>query len=315
MLKYLSTLSNLPDSCKLPDPPMSTDDPLLKTGVIGLGAMGSGMAQNLYRHGALAAAWNRSRQRIETLSAEPGFPLVGQLTDLVKRSELIISCVSTDRDLLEVIDRISPELTAGQVVLDSSTVSVETARKAAHRLASRGVGFIDGPVSGGREGAHNGTLVMMAGGDEATLERLRPTLACISRSVTHMGPVGSGQATKAVNQIMAAGINQAVTEALAFGQAQGLDMARVIEVISGGAAGNWFLAHRGASMLDSRFEPGFKLALHHKDLEICRAMAQGKGVQSPLLEMTLADYRQLLEEGHGEEDISTLFRLKHRLYE
>jgi 3-hydroxyisobutyrate dehydrogenase len=92
-------------------------------------------------------------------------------------------------------------------------------------------------------------------------------------------------------------------------------MARVIEVISGGAAGNWFLEHRGVSMLQGRFEPGFKLALHHKDLEICRAMAKDKGVQSPLLEMTLADYRRLLDEGHGEEDISTLFRLKHRLYE
>jgi 3-hydroxyisobutyrate dehydrogenase len=199
--------------------------------------------------------------------------------------------------------------------LDTSTVSVDTAREAARQIESRGAGFIDGPVSGGREGAHKGSLVMMAGGDEATLERLRPTLACITRAVTRMGPIGAGQATKAVNQIMAAGINQAVTEALAFGQAQDLDMSRVIEVISGGAAGNWFLEHRGASMLEGRFEPGFKLALHHKDLEICRAMAQDQGVRSPLLEMTLADYRELLDEGHGEEDISSLFRLKTRLYE
>jgi 3-hydroxyisobutyrate dehydrogenase len=294
---------------------MSTHNQSVKTGVIGLGAMGSGMALNLHRHAALAAAWNRTRQRAEVFAADPSFPLVERLDELVERSELIITCVSTDRDLLQVIEQIIPHLNSDKVVLDTSTVSMETAREVARQIRARGAEFIDGPVSGGREGAHKGTLVMMAGGDEATLERLRPTLACITRSVTHMGPVGSGQATKAVNQIMAAGINQAVTEALAFGQAQGLDMARVIEVISGGAAGNWFLEHRGASMLQGRFEPGFKLALHHKDLEICRAMAHDKGVRSPLLEMTLADYRQLLEQGHGEEDISTLFRLKHRLYE
>jgi 3-hydroxyisobutyrate dehydrogenase len=294
---------------------MSTHRSYLKTAVIGLGAMGSGMALNLHRNGALVAAWNRSRQRAEALAAEASLPLVEQLPELVKQAELIITCVSTDRDLLQVIDRISPGLGSGQVVLDSSTVSVETAREAARRLESRGADFIDGPVSGGREGAHYGTLVMMAGGDEAVLERLRPTLTCFTRSVTLMGPVGAGQATKAVNQIMAAGINQAVTEALAFGQARGLDMTRVIEVIGGGAAGNWFLDHRGTSMLAGRFEPGFKLALHHKDLEICRAMAEDQGVHSPLLEMTLADYRKLLDEGYGEEDISTLFRLKHRLYE
>jgi 3-hydroxyisobutyrate dehydrogenase len=169
-------------------------------------------------------------------------------------------------------------------------------------------------VSGGSEGATNGTLVMMAGGDAAMLEKLRPTLACFTRMVTRMGPVGAGQATKAVNQIMAAGINQAVTEALAFGQAQGLDMEQVIQVVSGGAAGNWFLDHRGRSMLAGRFEPGFKLALHHKDLQICRQMAEARNARSPLLEMTLADYKELLTEGHGEEDISSLFQLKQQLY-
>ena len=294
---------------------MSTHSPLLKTGVIGLGAMGSGMALNLHRHGTLVAAWNRTRQRAEALTSDPGFPLVDELAVLVKGSELILTCVSTDRDLLQVIGQISPELRPGQVVLDTSTVSLATAREASRLVESRGAGFIDGPVSGGREGAHQGTLVMMAGGTADLLQKLHPTLACITRSVTLMGPTGAGQATKAVNQIMAAGINQAVTEALAFGQAQGLDMPQVIEVISGGAAGNWFLEHRGASMLAGRFEPGFKLALHHKDLEICRAMALDQGVSPPLLEMTLADYRKLLDEGHGEEDISTLFRLKHRLYE
>ncbi len=293
---------------------MQSDSNLLTTSVLGLGAMGSGMALNLQRCGKLTAAWNRTRERVEKWAFSEKIPLVDEISDAVSHSELIITCVSTDADLLEVVERITPALKADQILLDSSTVSVETARETARRVAACGVGFIDGPVSGGSEGARSGDLVMMAGGDAAMLDKLRPTLSCFTRSVTHMGPVGAGQASKAVNQIMAAGINQAVSEALAFGQAQGLDMQQVIEVISGGAAGNWFLDHRGRSMLENHFEPGFKLALHHKDLQICRHMAEAKGVRSPLLELTLADYQELLAEGYGEEDISTLFHLKRRLY-
>jgi 3-hydroxyisobutyrate dehydrogenase len=291
---------------------MSNPSNLLKTGIIGLGAMGSGMALNLHRRGALIAAWNRTWQRVEHLTTDTRFPLVDDITEIASQAELIITCVSTDADLLEVIERITPTLTPEKTLLDTSTVSVATAREAARRVATQGAGFIDGPVSGGSEGARNGTLVMMAGGDAASLDQLRPTLESFTRAVTHMGPVGAGQATKAVNQIMAAGINQAVTEALAFGQAQGLDMQQVIEVISGGAAGNWFLDHRGKSMLAGRFEPGFKLALHHKDLEICRQMAEASGISLPLTEKTLTDYRKLLDAGHGNEDISALFRLKRQ---
>jgi len=128
--------------------------------------------------------------------------------------------------------------------------------------------------------------------------------------IIHMGPIGAGQATKAVNQVMAAGINQAVTAALAFGQAQGLPMAQVVNVVSGGAAGNWFLAHRGKTMLEGIYEPGFKLALHHKDLQICQAMAERQGLSIDFLDQTLTDYQQLMAEGYGDEDISALYRLK-----
>ena len=128
--------------------------------------------------------------------------------------------------------------------------------------------------------------------------------------IMHMGPTGSGQATKAVNQIMAAGINQAVTEALAFAQAQNLPMEKVIEVISGGAAGNWFLQHRGPTMTRGVFAPGFKLALHHKDLLICQSMAKQTGASTTLIDMTIADYELLMEGNYGDEDISALYRLK-----
>jgi 3-hydroxyisobutyrate dehydrogenase len=128
--------------------------------------------------------------------------------------------------------------------------------------------------------------------------------------ITHIGETGSGQATKAINQIMCAGINQAVTEALAVAQAQNLPMNKVIEVIAGGAAGNWFLDHRGTTMTQGEFSTGFKLALHHKDLKIAQAMAAQVGVATPLTDMTITDYQQLMADGYGDEDISALYRLK-----
>ncbi len=153
---------------------------------------------------------------------------------------------------------------------------------------------------------------MMVGGEAEVLERVRGPLAAIAATIVHIGPTGSGQATKAVNQIMAAGINQAVTEAMAFGEAMGLDMDKVIDVVSQGAAANWFLSHRGRTMLQGQFNPGFKVALHHKDLRICQAMAAQAGLQVPIVEMTLRDYAELMRAKHGEEDISALFRIKHR---
>jgi 3-hydroxyisobutyrate dehydrogenase len=181
-------------------------------------------------------------------------------------------------------------------------------------LAQQGVDFVDAPVSGGVEGAKQGELAIMAGGEVAAIEKLTPVFDAIGSKVTHMGPVGSGQATKAVNQVMAAGINQAVTEALAFAKAQNLPMEKVIEVISGGAAGNWFLQHRGPTMVEDMFEPGFKVHLHHKDLTICKSIAEQLGVALPVVEMTLVHYWRLMNAGFGEEDISALYREKQRLF-
>ena len=285
------------------------------TTIIGLGAMGAGMAGNLHRAGMLAGAWNRSPERGKAAADTHGFALADNLAQAVTGSQLIITCVSADADLLEVTEQLLPVLQSGQVVLDTSTVSSDTAQRVAESYAKQGVGFIDGPVSGGREGAEKGTMVMMAGGEEETLQQIMPALEVITSRVVHMGPVGSGQATKAVNQIMAAGINQAVTEALAFGQANGLDMHKVIDVVGGGAAGNWFLDHRGKTMCEGTFEPGFRVALHHKDLKICQSMAAKHEVSLPVIEMTLVHYERLMEQQHGDEDISALFRLKKQLFE
>jgi 3-hydroxyisobutyrate dehydrogenase len=155
---------------------------------------------------------------------------------------------------------------------------------------------------------------MMAGGDADVLARIRPVLETIAGRIEHMGPVGAGQATKAVNQVMAAGINQAVSEALAFGEALDLPMDKVIEVVGSGAAGNWFLSHRGPGMTQGAFEPGFRVALHHKDLSICKQMAAELGVAMPVVEMTLIHYRRLMQAGYGDEDISALLREKRALF-
>lgn len=286
----------------------------MKTTVIGLGAMGAGMAGNLFRAGKLTHAWNRSPERATAAAAQHGFGIADSLEAAAGQADLVITSVSADEDLLEVTARLARAMTAGSVVLDTSTVSIETARTVSERLEAHGIHFLDAPVSGGKEGAEKGTLVMMVGGEAEVLRQVQPLLEHVSRKVIHMGPVGSGQATKAVNQIMCAGINQAVTEALAFGQNQGLDMDKVVEVVSGGAAGNWFVEHRGRSMTRGVFEPGFRVALHHKDLRICREMLAASGVQLPMVEMTLVHYERLMRDGHGDEDISALYRLKRSLF-
>jgi 3-hydroxyisobutyrate dehydrogenase len=287
----------------------------LPTGFIGLGAMGAPMAHNLYQAGYLAAAWNRSRQRLDAFLREHPLAAADSPAAVAQRARVLFTCVSADADLLEVVEQLLPGLQDGAVLIDCSTVSRAAAVAAADKVAAHGAGFLDAPVSGGVEGARQGTLAMMVGGDAQLLEQVRPALEVLAARVTHMGPVGSGQATKAVNQIMAAGINQAVTEALAFAEAQGLPMERVIEVVGSGAAGNWFLDHRGRSMVERRFAPGFKVTLHHKDLQICQQMAQEFGVALPVVEMTLIHYRRLMEAGCGDEDISALFRQKSALFE
>jgi 3-hydroxyisobutyrate dehydrogenase len=286
---------------------------MLRVGFAGLGAMGLPMARNLHRAGLLAAAWNRTAAKAAALAAETGVPAAATAAQLAAQCDVVVTCVSADQDLLEVIAAMAPALRAGAVVVDCSTVAAETARTAAARLAEVGAGFLDCPVSGGTEGAAAGTLSIMAGGDAAHLQQARPALEAMGGTIVHMGPVGAGQAAKATNQIMVAGINQAVTEALAFGRAQGLPMEQLIAALEKGAAGNWFLSKRGPTMIRGEFPLGFKVGLHAKDLEICRRMAADLGVKLPVVEMTLLHYDRLPEHS-AEEDISALFRLKSDMF-
>lgn len=285
----------------------------MKVGVIGLGAMGAPMAINFHHAGFLHMVWNRTRAKAEAVAVKTGVRIADTPQQLAGACNLIITCVSRDSDLLEVVRAVAETIQADAIVADTSTISAATARQAAATLTEKSAHFLDCPVSGGVEGARNGTLAIMAGGDEKILERVKPVLLAIASNIAYIGPTGSGQACKAVNQLMAAGINQAVTEALAFGLTQGLDMDKVVDIVATGAAGSWYLERRGKTMLGEKFTPGFKVGLHHKDLMICKAMLEKVTKASvPVLEATLADYEQLMREGHGDEDISALFHLKRK---
>lgn len=282
----------------------------MKAGFIGLGAMGFGMAKNLAKTGPPILVWNRTKSKAEALAQEANVSIASSLDEIASQVEVIFICVSADEDVLELVNQLLKSIKPQTIIVDSSTISSNTAKKAAALLASKQAYYIDAPVSGGVEGAKNGTLAIMVGGDEAILEKVTPLLNNICARICYMGPIGSGQGTKAVNQIMAAGINQAVIEALAFAQAEGLPMEKVIDVVSGGAAGNWFLDNRGLSMVRNEYDIGFKLKLHHKDLKICQSMAKNNLANLDLVEKTVIDYERLIEKGYAEEDISALFRLK-----
>ena len=285
----------------------------MNVGFVGLGAMGQGMARNLHRAGCLAGVWNRHVQKAQVFADDLGCRVAKSLIDLTAFCDVLILCVSADADVRQVISTLLPGLGEGKVVIDCSTVSARTAREVADLVRASGADFLDCPVTGGVEGAVKGSLTIMAGGEARTLEQVRPFLSAMGQRIIHFGPVGSGQAAKAVNQVIAAGINQAVTEGLAFGAALELPMDKLVDAVSGGAASSWFLQKRGPTMIQGVFKPGFKLSLHDKDLAICQAMALEMEVALPIVEMTRHHYRRLLAAGHGDEDISVLYRLKQAM--
>ena len=282
----------------------------IKVAFVGLGAMGVPMAGHLARAGLLAAVWNRSAGKARAAAEQFSVAAPDQLADVTALANVIVLCVSADSDVLGIVNTLAPNLKPGSVIVDHSTVSSVTARAARDIALTHGCEFIDAPVSGGVEGASNGKLSVMVGGTSAALERVRPALECYAARITHMGDIGAGQNTKAVNQGLVAGIAQAVCEGLALGESLGLDPAALLPTLGAGAAGNWFLEKRGATMLRDEFTVGFKLALLHKDLTIVRGLAEQAGVSQRVIDQSIADYADLMALGHGDEDISALIRLK-----
>ena len=287
----------------------------MRVGFVGLGAMGMHMARNLHRAGLLTAVWNRTPEKARTLAGELNVQAPATLEALGASVDAVVTCVSADSDVLEVVQELAKSLKSGAIVLDSSTVSAETARKAADILHPRSVEFLDCPVSGGTEGARDATLAIMVGGSEQAFERAGPILAAMGKTVTYFGPTGSGQAAKATNQIMCAGIIEAVSEAMAFARAQGLPLDKIVDTLGKGAGSSWYFVHRAPNMVRGAYPAGFRVRLHEKDLTICRDMAARFGVALPVVERMLDEYAELVARGYGDEDISATFRLKSELFE
>jgi len=283
----------------------------MKTGWIGLGAMGWPMAGHLHRHGHLTAVWNRSGERARAFAAEhEGITAADSPAALAASVDVICLCVSADDDLREVIAALRGSLRSGQVVIDHSTVAPATARDLAGALDALGVAFIDAPVTGGVEGAKNGQLAIMAGGEASAIEAARPVMNSYARVMHHLGPSGAGQSAKAVNQLMVAGIAEAVCESLALMERLELPRKPMLELLGGGAAGNWFLDKRGQTMLADSFDVGFDPKLLLKDLKICKNLCSEAGFESTVLAQALSDYQNLIDAGETGRDISSLFRHK-----
>jgi 3-hydroxyisobutyrate dehydrogenase len=280
----------------------------------GLGAMGAPMARSLHRAGLLTSVWNRTAQKAEALAAELRVRAAASLADLACDADVVVICVAADEDVLAVVDGLAAHLARDAIVIDCSTVSADTARAAAARLAERGAHFLDAPVSGGVEGAQKGTLAIMVGGEAHAFERAKPVLLAMGKTVEHFGASGAGQATKATNQIMCAGIIRAVAEAMAFARAHELPLDKVVATLGQGAGSSWYFVNRAPNMIRGVYPAGFRVRLHAKDLRICRDMAARFGVRLPVVEDMLAEYATLIEQGHGDEDISAAYRLKSALF-
>lgn len=276
--------------------------------------MGAPMARNLHRAGLLHSVWNRSAGKAQALAAELGVLAPASLAEFARSLDIVVVCVSADADVRAVIEGMVAGLGQDALVIDCSTVSADTARWAESYLAERGARFLDAPVSGGVEGAQKATLAIMCGGKPDSYDLARPVLVAMGKTVEHFGPSGSGQATKATNQIMCAGIIRACAEAMAFAGAHDLPLERVVSTLGAGAGSSWYFVHRAPNMVRGAYPAGFRVRLHAKDLRICHDMAARFGVQLPVVESMLAEYAQLIEQGYGDEDISATHRLKQALF-
>jgi len=286
----------------------------MQTGFVGLGAMGVHMARNLHSAGLLTGVWNRSPAKSSSLAAELKCHSFASLEELAGNCEAVVICVSADDDLRAVIAGLDPGLSPNMIVVDCSTVSATTARELHQHLDALGVGFLDCPVSGGVEGARQATLAIMSGGDETVFARALPILQKLGKTITYFGDSGAGQAAKATNQIMCAGIIQAVGEAMAFANAEGLPLDRLIETLGKGAGSSWYFVNRAPFMAHNDFPAGVRVRLHDKDLRICRDMAAKRGAVLPVVESTLQQYEKLMAAGFADEDISAIYRLKTLLF-
>jgi len=277
---------------------------------LGLGTMGAAMAANVARAGFRLVMWNRTPGRAPEL-LDLGASEATTPAEAVRSGDVAIVCVSDTPDVEAVLfgpSGAAEGAAAGTVIVDMSTISPSATRGFAARLAAKGVTLLDAPVSGGSEGARNGTLTIFVGGDAAALDRVRPVLAAMGTTITHCGPSGAGQAVKAVNQVIIAGAYLGVAEGLVLAMKAGLDPNLAVAALSGGAAQSWVLANRSERMIANEYPLGFRTALHLKDLRIALDLATELGAELPVTRLAAGLEEELVAGGHGDEDVSNLAR-------
>lgn len=288
---------------------------LTRVGFAGLGTMGAFMAANLARAGFPLTVWNRTPAKAADVVAL-GATLASSPAELARHCDLVVACLTDAPQVEEVLfgpSGLAEGLAPGSLFVDCSTLSPLRARDFGERLAARGVGMLDAPVSGGSEGAKLATLTIMVGGEERDVARAHDVLAAMGTTITHLGPLGAGQWAKAVNQVILAGTYLGVAEGVTLALKAGLDATRVIEALAGGAAGSWVLTNRSGRMIDDDYPLGFKIELHRKDLAIGLELARSVGAVLPVSSLAATLEDGIIAEGHGADDNSALARPIRRL--
>ncbi|MEM7738928.1 MAG: NAD(P)-dependent oxidoreductase [Deinococcota bacterium] len=282
----------------------------MKIAFIGMGTMGVPMATRLVNAGYDVTVHNRTRSREEPVVAA-GASAAASPQEAVTGADVVITIVSDTPDVEHVVlgeQGAARGMVSGSVLIDMSTISPIVTRNIAGALADKGIDMLDAPVSGGSEGAINGTLSIMVGGEADVLARVQPILEHLGKTITLVGPVGSGQITKAINQVIIAGTYAAVAEGMAIGLAAGVDIEAAHQAVSGGAAGSWVLSNRAGNMINNEYPLGFRTRLHRKDLNIALETARDLGVPIPVSAYVEQLETSLLKRGYGDEDVSNIAR-------
>ena len=285
---------------------------MAKLAFLGMGVMGAPMAGHLAKAGHEVTVYNRTKAKAEAWVQAYGGDMADSPAKAAEGAEMVFACVGDDQDVRAVTmgeEGAFQAMGAGTIFIDNTTASANVARACAQAANKNGIAFLDAPVSGGQAGAENGALTVMVGGDAKAFATAEPVMKCYGAKVTHMGESGAGQLTKMVNQICIAGLVQGLSEAVNFGQNAGLDIDKVLEVISGGAAQSWQMVNRGHTMAQDEFDFGFALDWMRKDLRICFEEAAHNGSPLPVTALVAQYYAMLSERGFGRNDTSALIKL------
>jgi 3-hydroxyisobutyrate dehydrogenase len=286
---------------------------MTRLGFIGLGTMGHGMAANLLMAGNALTVWNRTPEKAVDLVCDVSV----NLRDLGEASDIVFVCVSDTPDVDEVVfgdNGVIHGMTGGNILVDHSTIAPGATKEFAARAATAGVTWLDAPVSGGSEGAEEGTLAVMVGGPLSALDRVRPFMKAYSKTITHVGAEpGSGQMAKAVNQVLVVLNELAASEALLLAQGAGLDLETTLAAVEGGAAGSWMLSNRGPQMIERDWRPGFTIDLQQKDLRLVLEAADELGVPLPGTSLVFQLYRALQAQGLGSAGNHALVKALEKL--